>query len=202
MVKQFLKTAIVIVSLTLSLSAGCSVQDPTDAMTPTGVPQDTVTEDDDLLFDTTDKAARDFALRYNAQSIQEDREYASVIFQIKVKVRTYYYATRRFLWWTWQSRRTRTTRIIRYSYTRIRAGKTHSLLIPFAPLFRKKVAEIHTHGAYNEGFENDDFSPQDKNAFINYLVTPLGTLRKYNPAEGSDIVLYDDLPYDPNHPGK
>lgn len=197
-----MKIVIAIVLLSLLLSGGCSVQDPTEAIPTTGVPPNSATEDDELLFDTADEAARDFALRYNAQSIREDREYASVIFQVNVKVRSYHYAARRFLWWSWQSRRTKTTRVIHYSYTRIRAGKTHSLMIPFAPLFRKKIAEIHTHGAYNEGFENDDFSPQDKNSFINYLVTPLGTLRKYNPAEGSDILLYADLPYDPSHPAK
>jgi len=35
-----------------------------------------------------------------------------------------------------------------------------------------------------------------------YVATPLGTLRKYNPSNGADIVLYDDLPFDPNHPGR
>ncbi|MHB8962045.1 MAG: DUF4329 domain-containing protein [Saccharofermentanales bacterium] len=197
-----MKTVYVAALLFLMLNAGCSVQGPTQVTPAKSMLQETLKEDRELIFDTIDEAARDFALRYNAQSISEDKEYASVIFQVKVKVRTYIHVTRRFLWWSWQRRITKTTKVIKYSYTRIRAGSTHSLLVPFAPPFHKKVAEIHSHGAYNEGFENDVFSPQDKNAFINYLVTPLGTLRKYNPAEGSDIELYDDLPFDPNHPGR
>ena len=200
--RRLLKTIYIVFALMLLLNTGCSGQGPTMASPTTGVLRDTPKEDKELVFDTIDEAARDFALRYNAQSIREDREYASVIYEVKVKVRTYLYVTRRFLLWTWQSRIAKTTKVVKYSYTRIRAGRTHSLLVPFAPPFHKKVAEIHSHGAYNEGFENDVFSPQDKNAFINYLVTPLGTLRKYNPAEGSDIVLYDDLPFDANHPGR
>ena len=30
----------------------------------------------------------------------------------------------------------------------------------------------------------------------------LGTLRKYNPANGMDVILYEDIPFDPNHPGR
>lgn len=42
----------------------------------------------------------------------------------------------------------------------------------------------------------------DLNNWINYLVTPLGTVRKYDPADGSDIIIYFDVPYDSNHPGR
>ncbi len=154
------------------------------------------------LFDTPDEAARDFALCYNALSIREDLEYATVIFEVRTKVREIRNVTRRFLWWTWKGEAAATETVYRYSYTKIRRGERHSLMIPFAPFFRKKIAEAHTHGAYSAGYENDDFSPQDKNSFINYLATPLGTLRKYDPSEGSDIVLFDDIPFDPDHPGR
>ena len=68
-----------------------------------------------------------------------------------------------------------------------------------------QVALLHTHGAYSPGYRNDVFSSTDKTLADRknmpiYVATPLGTLRKYNPLNGTDIVLYDDLPFDPNHP--
>ncbi|MHB1453453.1 MAG: DUF4329 domain-containing protein [Saccharofermentanales bacterium] len=197
-----IRKIVIYISISLLLLVSCPNQNPTTADSAENASLSAVITQEGELFNTADEAARDFALRYNALSISEDREYASVIFQVKVKSRSFSYETRRFLWWSWQVRIRKTTRQIRYSYQKIRIGKTHSLLIPFAPLFRKKVAEIHTHGAYNEGYENDEFSPQDTNSFINYLVTPLGTLRKYDPSDGSDIVIYSDIPFDPNHPGR
>jgi hypothetical protein len=72
---------------------------------------------------------------------------------------------------------------------------------------KKKVAEIHTHGAYSKGYENDYFSKKDLNKWINYLVTPLGTLRKYNPKKPSNekdkaIQIASNLPFDKKHPNK
>lgn len=32
-----------------------------------------------------------------------------------------------------------------------------------------------------------------------YVATPLGTLRKYDPSNGTVIVLFIDIPFDPNH---
>ena len=55
---------------------------------------------------------------------------------------------------------------------------------------------------------NDLFSTEDRRTFwIEYLVTPSGTLRKYdrkNPTEQYDkgIEIYNDLPYDNAHPQK
>ena len=36
----------------------------------------------------------------------------------------------------------------------------------------------------------------------NYVATPLGTLRRYDPSDGSDVQVYDDIPWDPNHPSR
>ena len=68
--------------------------------------------------------------------------------------------------------------------------------------FRNKYAEIHTHGAYSAGYEGDIFSSADKNNWKNYLVTPFGTVRKYNSIDGSDVIIFDDVPYDSSHPGR
>ena len=35
-----------------------------------------------------------------------------------------------------------------------------------------------------------------------YVATPLGTLRRYDPLDKSDIIIFDDIPFDPNHPGR
>ena len=35
-----------------------------------------------------------------------------------------------------------------------------------------------------------------------YVVTPLGTLRKYDPATGEDVILFYDMLYDPKHPNR
>lgn len=86
---------------------------------------------------------------------------------------------------------------------KIYKGTAHSVSIPINWFgARKKVAEIHTHGAYSPGYSNDNFSSADLNNWINYLVTPLGTVRKYDPVNGSDIIIYFDVPYDSNHPGR
>lgn len=69
------------------------------------------------------------------------------------------------------------------------------------------MARLHTHAAYDPEYANDVFSSADKqNAknqnVVSYVATPLGTLRKYNPADESDIVIFDDIPFDINHPGR
>lgn len=56
------------------------------------------------------------------------------------------------------------------------------------------------HRAYSVGYSNDSFSKKDLNNWINYLVTPLGTVRRYTPSTGEDIIIFDDVPFDPNHP--
>ena len=56
-------------------------------------------------------------------------------------------------------------------------------------------------------FDNDVFSPDDLNKWINYLVTPLGTVRKYDPANPTSehdkaIEIYNDIPWDASHPSR
>lgn len=80
-----------------------------------------------------------------------------------------------------------------------------------APLGTTVVGDYHTHGDYStadpvsgaairtadrskDAFNSDQFSSQDKSdnlkqGYPGYLGTPSGTLRKYDPATGSDTVL-------------
>ena len=72
-------------------------------------------------------------------------------------------------------------------------------------MFKKRVATAHAHAAYDPEYQNDYFSPDDtgnaaKRGVPNYVVTPLGTLRRYTPSTGEDSLLYTSMPSDPNHP--
>ena len=169
------------------------------------------------LFDTMDEAARDFAEYINEKSISVDCEYGSFIYKKTVWVTqtiTYYNPNifgNNFLSKLWNyifrggltKTITKRVKVTKYSYVEPKKGTAHSVSIPINWFgARKKVAEIHTHGAYSPGYSNDNFSSADLNNWINYLVTPLGTVRKYDPADGSDIIIYYDVPYDSNHPGR
>ncbi len=172
------------------------------------------------LFDTMDEAARDFAEYISETSIKVDREYASYIYTKTVwetKTVTYYnpnlfgnnllsrlwnYIFRGGISKTVEKR----VQVTKYTYVKPAKGTAHSSTIPTNWFgIHKQVALLHTHGAYSPGYKNDTFSSADKSLSNRekmpiYVSTPLGTLRKYDPSYGTDIVLYDDLPFDSNHP--
>ena len=174
------------------------------------------------LFDTMDEAARDFAEYINETSIEVDREYASYIYTKTVwetKTVTYYNPNlfgnnllSRFWNYIFGGGISKTVKkrvkVTKYTYVKPAKGTAHSSTIPINWFgMHNQVALLHTHGAYSPGYGNDVFSSTDKNLANRknmpiYVATPLGTLRKYNPSNGTDIVLYDDLPFDPNHPGR
>lgn len=67
------------------------------------------------------------------------------------------------------------------------------------------MAIAHTHAAYSPEYINNSFSDADiaeanKRGIPIYVATPLGLLRRYDPADGSDIIIYWDIPSDPNYP--
>lgn len=56
-------------------------------------------------------------------------------------------------------------------------------------------------------YGNDIFSPDDKKTadrlkILNYVATPLGTLRKYDPNTKEDNIISYDMPWDANHLNK
>jgi RHS repeat-associated protein len=168
------------------------------------------------MFDTMDEAAKDFANYINAKSISENREYASYIYSKTITVKTFsHYETRRFLWWSWQAAVYTKSKKTVYTYRKPKKGTVDSSTPPINWFGRdKKVARLHTHAAYDPKYASDIFSDYydkagnrrgDKINAINagmptYVATPLGTLRRFDPSDGSDIVLFDDIPFDPNHP--
>ena len=133
-----------------------------------------------------------------------------------ITVKTFsHYETRRFLWWSWQAAVYTKSKKTVYTYRKPKKGTVDSSTPPINWFGRdKKVARLHTHAAYDPKYASDIFSDYydkagnrrgDKINAINagmptYVATPLGTLRRFDPSDGSDIVLFDDIPFDPNHP--
>jgi uncharacterized protein DUF4329 len=142
-------------------------------------------------FKSPDEAAHDFAKSYNDNSIAAKKEYASSIIKVTTAKEVY------------------------YTYVQPLVGtkdgsssSTRGLLGPLEG--SQVVADIHTHGNYiesygfgNENFSSADVSVNDKAKFAGYLVTPSGTLQKYDPATSEITDLNKtDIPSDQTDPNK
>ncbi|MDR0812418.1 MAG: DUF4329 domain-containing protein [Oscillospiraceae bacterium] len=164
------------------------------------------------MFESEDEAAKEFGNYTNGKSIEDNREYASYIY--KVFTITHSSVTIPKTPWYLLALGIKKTPIFnmtvktQFSYIPPQKGGKSNVIgsvIWFA--LRPKVAMLHTRAAYDSKYGNDIFSPQDKGLADLYKVpfyvaTPLGTLRKYDPADGSDIELFNDLPFDQNHPDR
>ena len=154
------------------------------------------------FFKTEEEAALDFGFFYNDNSIRENREYASSIYRIITD-----------------------SGEKGYSYTIANRGEAHKSVEskPLGGSF--VVATVHTHGAYSEGYNDNEFSgvyssrtgkeivplqnsrkgdlgiANSKKLNI-YLATPNGSLKKYNYANGKISVLSKSLPSDSNDPSR
>ncbi|MCL2654621.1 MAG: DNRLRE domain-containing protein [Coriobacteriia bacterium] len=134
------------------------------------------------IFDTIDEAAIDFVLRYNAISISSCREYDVIIVK---------------------------TPDGRYTYGEPGIGpKRTGYKGSGAALYwdANIVGWVHTHGQYY-GPLNDYFTSTGADYDISknwnipgYVGTPAGTVRKYNPFNGSDLIIFYNAPRDPRHP--
>ena len=164
------------------------------------------------LFNTMDEAARDFAFYINKKSINEDVEYASYIYTVeKIVAINIMIPLPRFRWSLRNLGKSYMTisaelTVIKYTYKEPKRGSKSGSSPPIN-WFKKDnvVARIHTHGAYDSAYRNDNFSSQDQHmahvkGVPSYVATPGGLLRKYNPVDMSDVILFDDIPYDPSHP--
>jgi RHS repeat-associated protein len=139
------------------------------------------------LFKTSQAAARDFGLSFNAISITSNREYGSTIYVVQKNGKTY------------------------YTYTNPNIGSTKDVNPSLEPSGTKKVADVHSHAAYDKkidtqnGNGNDVFSSYDKwmnydKNIDGYLVTPEGNLKKYDVRTTNETTLYSDMPSDPDDP--
>lgn len=161
------------------------------------------------LFNTMDEAARDAAIYLGALSFKNGWEYITVIYSVNAIETSYKSVTRtyRFLWWSWTKTTTKAiqTRVKKYTYKAVKTNKdSDSVNIPRAPLFRKRLATVHTH-PMGSGIGITEFSDEDKETanrlgLVDYVYGPNGEMRKYDPSTGEDILLFSDLPVSPNRP--
>lgn len=158
------------------------------------------------FFYTKDNAAKDFGKFYNPISIIQEREYGSSIYEIK-----------------------NSNGDIGYTYSVANSGKDGEVKVSPAPLGTKTIATIHTHGCYSYGdyFDNEfsgirtnvggakiliprsmrtkqmgnnDIGNANMRQIDSYLVTPNGSLQKYDPKNNKISIISNDMPSDPNDP--
>ena len=136
------------------------------------------------FFRTVNAAAIDFGLFYNDNSIREGREYGSSIYVVYNR-----------------------NGEKGYSYSIPNVGKKDAVTVSNPPMGYIPIADIHTHGRYQDDYHNKEFSglrdPHDRlfdinykrningphnignsnnSKIVSYLVTPNGSLQKYDPA--------------------
>ncbi len=130
-------------------------------------------------FESIDEAAEHFGKKHNKASIKDNREYVSVVYEIKAGKKTM------------------------YKYVPIKKGGAASATVPSPPKGKDVVGILHTHGAYDPKYDNENFSQADKNAAKAfkapiYVVTPNGALKKYDPSTNKVSLLSTSMPKDPN----
>jgi hypothetical protein len=134
-------------------------------------------------FKTKDKAAKDWAKYYNGASILRGKEFGSSIYEVNVNGKT------------------------RYSYSEAAEGTNDGTNISSPPNAEKVVGDIHSHGKYESGYDNNDFSPQDKadnddQEIDGYVSTPNGSLKKYNVATQEETTISVRIQSDPADPDR
>ena len=161
------------------------------------------------LFDTMDEAAIDAAEYLGELTWKNTWEYSTAIYTVNTTVKTDKIVTKtyRFLWWTWTRTSIKTigTRVTKYTYKAVITDKkNNSVRVPNAPLFKKRVAALHTHpmGSWAgiTRFSDADKRWADYHKIPLYVHGPNGHLRKYDPATREDILIYSDLPISPKKP--
>jgi RHS repeat-associated protein len=129
-------------------------------------------------YDSMDKAAIEWAMEWNGQSINRDREYGSTIYMIEDEDGN--------IW---------------YGYTKPREGSRRAVIPSKGiPKGAKPVARIHSHGGFDPtlGHCNWTFSDNDRlGNEVEYVATPTGYLVKWDPSTGEKIPMSTGIPSDP-----
>ncbi len=135
-----------------------------------------------ILFQSPEKAARNFAVHYNGVSIKSYREFAAMIYSRKVNGK------------------------LMYAYNNPVKGSNAGANEPKTISKKAKPeAIIHSHGGYEKKYDNNNFSPADKKYSEYekrdiYVVTPQGTLKKYDVETNNVSLVAKDIPSDPKDP--
>ena len=136
-------------------------------------------------FKSPDAAAKDFGMTYNSTSIKQGKEIAATIYVVKGGSETYY----------------------TYTNPAGSSGGNASSSPGKAPAGTTPVAYTHTHGKYEKTYDNNNFSPADKDYAKNhkengYVATPNGSLKKYTLKTQKVTTLSTNLPSDPKDPDR
>ncbi len=89
------------------------------------------------LFASIDDAATDFGVYYNGRSIVGYKEFGSTIYEVKKDDKTY------------------------YTYSEAGKGSNDGVNVSPSPTGSKDVADVHSHGGYEKGYDNNNFSGTD-----------------------------------------
>jgi len=94
-----------------------------------------------------------------------------------------------------------------FSYTKAADGKNSKVTASSPPNGEKLAAKIHSHGKYEEDYDNNNFSDKDKRVYDNagvdgYVATPEGSLKKYDVETKKVTTVSTDLPSDPKDPDR
>src|SRR5690554_2668626 len=141
------------------------------------------------LFGSPQEAATDFGITYNGRSIVQYREYGSTIYKVEKGGKVY------------------------YTYTEAAKGTNDGVVPSKNPEGTEAVAYVHSHGGYEERYDNNNFSGDgtiegggDKAYAIyynidGYVTTPDGSVKEYNHKTNKVKVLNtNQIPSDPNDP--
>ncbi|WP_281233125.1 DUF6443 domain-containing protein [Flavobacterium gelatinilyticum] len=137
----------------------------------------------DILFGSENDALKNFGQQYNGKSIKQGVEYGTNVYKTTAADGgTYYY------------------------YEEPNVGNKASVKLP-STLFNEgeRVSTVHAHGEYLKEFDNNNFSPRDKEnaekrGVDNNVVTPDGSLKKYDVETNKVIVIDQKMPSDPKDP--
>ncbi len=138
-----------------------------------------------ILFGSENNALKNFGQQYNGKSIKQGVEYGTNVFKTTASDgNTYYY------------------------YEEPNKGDEASVRLP-STLFDEgeRVSTIHTHGEYLEKYDNNNFSLTDKEnaekrGVDNNVVTPDGSLKKYDVKTNKETVISTSMPSDPKDPNR
>ena len=134
------------------------------------------------FFKTKDEVAIDFSFIYNEKSIAINMEFGASI-----------YATK-------DAKGNK-----RFTYTEPTKRTLDGVTPSFPPKGNDIEGVIHSHAAYDPNYDNNEFSPEDKEVSISiqetiYVSTPSGTLKKFTPKDGKTETILNFLPSDKNDP--
>jgi RHS repeat-associated protein len=139
----------------------------------------------DVLFGTEQKALENFGQQYNGKSIKQGIEYGTNVYKTTgADGKTYYY------------------------YEEPNSGDVASVRLPSTFLNEgERVSTVHTHGEYLEEYDNNNFSPVDKEnaknrGVDNNVVTPDGSLKNYDVETGKVTTTSKNMPSDPKDPDR